>query len=98
MTPSAQQPVVLNPSKLMQAFDITKVPWHYADNVVDLVTGESQNYQQLIKNPKTQERWLLGMCYKLGRLSNGFNGRKDGTQTVHFMNHEEIKTSTWIAQ
>ena len=31
------------------------------------------------------------MCYKLGRLSNGFNGRKDGTQTVHFMNHDEIK-------
>jgi hypothetical protein len=89
--PSARQPVMLNPSELMQAFDITKVPWHYAGNVVDPVTGESQNYQQLIKNPKTQERWSLGMCYELGRLSNGFNGRKDGTQTVHFMTHEEIK-------
>ena len=56
---------MLNPSELMQAFDITEVPWHYAGNVVDPVTGESQNYQQLIKNPKTQERWSLGMCYEL---------------------------------
>ena len=82
---------MLNLSELMQAFDITEVHWNYAGNVVDPVTGESQNYQQLIKNPKTQERWSLGMCYELCRLSNGFNSRKDGTQTVHFMNHDEIK-------
>ena len=66
----------------MQAFDITEVPWHYAGKVFDPFTGESQNYQQLIKNPKTQERWLLIMCYELGLLSNGFNSRKDETQTV----------------
>ena len=47
--PLTRQPVMLNPSELMQAFDITEVPWHYAGNVVDPVTGESQNYQQLIK-------------------------------------------------
>ena len=80
-----------NPSDLMQAFNIAKVPWYYAHNVVDPVTDESQKYQQLIKSSKTQGRWSLGMCYKLGRFSNGFNVRTYGTQTVHFMSHSEIK-------
>ena len=31
------------------------------------------------------------MYYELGRLSQGFWGRKDGTNTCFFMTHDEIK-------
>ena len=31
------------------------------------------------------------MCYELGRLSQGFGGRKDGTNTCFFMTHDEIR-------
>ena len=31
------------------------------------------------------------MCYELGRLSQGFRGRKDGTNNFFFVTHKKIK-------
>ena len=47
-------------------------------------------YSQIINNPVLRVVWLKAMCIELGRLSNGYMDTK-GTQTIHYMTHEEIK-------
>ena len=47
-------------------------------------------YSELINDPVLRFVWIIAMCIEPGRLSNGYKDTK-GTQTVHYMTHEEIK-------
>ena len=47
-------------------------------------------YIHIISNPVLRDVWIKAMCIELGRLYNGYKDTK-GTQTVHYMTHEEIK-------
>ena len=62
-----------------------------ANGVVHPDTKETiTRYSQLINDPVLRVLWLKSMCMELGRLSNGYKDTK-GTQTIHYMTHEEIK-------
>lgn len=65
------------PAKLQkeQVYDGTDVLnlKHVCNSVVHPVTDETiTKYKQLIKNPLTRVVWEHAMCYKLGRLSQGY--------------------------
>ena len=65
----------------------------HVNNVIDEETGESQSYEQLIKNPKTRATWIKSMCKELGRIAQGYKNLENGTNTVFFMTHNEIKNT-----
>eukprot|EP00957_Ditylum_brightwellii_P090189 6868995-Ditylum_brightwellii.AAC.1 len=71
-----------------------KLVWnepHMAYAILNPDTGKVQSYEQLITNPATCERWLLGMCKELGRLAQGYEHHTKGTNTVFFMDKNAIK-------
>ena len=70
----------------------TSRKYNAINNVMDDSTGEMQNYRQLIRGKETRERWLLGMCKELGRLSQGYKNFTEGTNTLNFMTREQIRT------
>ena len=54
-------------------------------------TGENvTSYKALLKIPSLRETWVKAMCKELGNISQGF-GKQEGTNTVKFLTHEEIK-------
>ena len=62
-----------------------------SNGVVHPQTKETiKRYNQLINDPVLRVVWLKSMCIELVRLSNGYKDTK-GTQTIHYMTHEEIK-------
>ena len=64
---------------------------HLLHNVMDDDTGIMRNYRQLITNKDTRETWLLSMCKELGRLSQGYKGHTEGTNTINFMDIDQIR-------
>ena len=54
-------------------------------------TGEMQKYQKLFKQDSTPEIWELAMYKDLGTLSQGYKSLFEGTNTLLFMSHEEIR-------
>ena len=44
---------------------------YYMDNSMYEETGETQNYQKLLKQDSTREIYALAMCKKLETLSQG---------------------------
>ena len=64
---------------------------HFCAGVTHPTTGATiTNYRKLISIPTMKEVWTNAMCKELGNISDGWNETK-GTQTVKFMNHEQIK-------
>ena len=63
---------------------------HQALSVIHPETGKVCQYKDLIQDPKTCNLWLEAMCRELSRLADGWNDI-EGTQTIRFMNHDEIK-------
>eukprot|EP00956_Cyclotella_meneghiniana_P026599 scaffold57893_cov25-Cyclotella_meneghiniana.AAC.1 len=66
---------------------------HLANPVVHPVTGVTINkYEKLANDPVTQEVWTTAFGKELGGLAQGDNKTgAAGTNTVFFMNHDEIK-------
>lgn len=62
-----------------------------ANGVVHPVTGETiTKHKQLMEDPLLQKMWQEAMCRELGRSSQGC-ADVEGTNTVHFLTHEEIR-------
>ena len=73
--------------KEVEQTDIEQV----ANGVVHPITKETiTKYKKLINDPITREVWIKAMAKELGRLAQGYGDTK-GTNTVEFMDHEEIK-------
>ena len=73
-------------------------PTEYANAVTDPTTGEQLEYRQLITNPRTKDVWLHSSANEFGRLAQGVGGRIQGTNTIHFIRHDEVpndKTATY---
>lgn len=68
-------------------------PEHFAMPVVHPVTGETiDKYDKLARDPLLQETWTTAFGKELGGLAQGDNKTgAAGTNTIFFMNHEEIK-------
>jgi hypothetical protein len=63
----------------------------YANAVVHPVTKETiTKYDKLAKDPITKDVWTEAFCKELGRLAQGWK-ETEGTQTLFFMTHDEIK-------
>jgi hypothetical protein len=55
------------------------------------VTKETiTKYDKLAKDPVTRDMWTEAFCKELGRLAQGWK-ETEGTQTLFFMTHDEIK-------
>eukprot|EP00957_Ditylum_brightwellii_P188601 14358062-Ditylum_brightwellii.AAC.1 len=64
-------------------------PFH-TNLVLHPETGKSMSYVESITNPLTKERWTNAACKELGRLAQGWEGKK-GTDTIEFLRKEKIK-------
>eukprot|EP00804_Cyclotella_cryptica_P024309 CCRYP_020871-RA/>CCRYP_020871-RA protein AED:0.34 eAED:0.32 QI:0/0/0/1/1/1/2/0/475 len=61
------------------------------NGVVHPITKETiTKYEKLANDPILQTVWKKAMCKELGRLAQGWDGRR-GTDTIFFMSHDEIK-------
>jgi hypothetical protein len=49
------------------------------------------SYDDLVRDPATQKLWSGAMTKELARLSQGIDGLTEGTNTVFYLSHEEIK-------
>jgi hypothetical protein len=65
---------------------------HYAQPVLDPVSGRSLEYKHLCKHkdPTIKKTWESAMCNELGRLSQGFKNRVQYTNCLNFISHSEI--------
>ena len=63
--------------------DVTDhVPPHHANAVIDDVTGKELNYRALIQHPIHKNTWLRSGANEFGRLFQGIDANKDGTQRI----------------
>ena len=64
---------------------------HICNGVVHPVTKETiTKYKKLANDPLLQTVWTKAMCKELRRLAQGWDG-SNGTDTIFFMSHDEIK-------
>jgi len=62
----------------------------FCGGVTHPYTGETiTSYKKLLQIPSLHDTWTKAMCKELGNISQGF-GNEKGTNTVHFMTHQEI--------
>ena len=70
-----------------------------ANAVVDPITGNLEEYSQLITKPNGAE-WIQGMANEFGRLTKGvLPNMKSGTETMRFIAHSDMpknKTATYM--
>ena len=57
---------------------------------MDNETGELMEYRHLMKSPNYREVWGKSSRNKIGRLAQGMPGRVEGTDTMFFINKEEV--------
>ena len=61
-----------------------------ANAIVDDETGKELNYRQLSKHPKYQKIWKKYFSNKLGRLSQGAEGKVEGTYIMLFVSQDQV--------
>ena len=47
------------------------------------------------QKPKLREQWGYSFGNKIGRLAQGMSGRNTGTNTIYFINKNEIPENRW---
>ena len=62
---------------------------HGANTIVDVETGKSLEYRQLMRDPEHKLIWNNSMSNQIGRLAQG-NSRVQGTNTMFFITYENI--------
>jgi len=70
-----------------------KFPMEMLNAVLDEDTGELLEYRHLMRNPKYRELWGKSYGDELGRLAQGMPGRVEGTNTIFFINKEDVPTA-----
>jgi hypothetical protein len=67
------------------------MPKGFANGVICPITGQNQEYRQLIQGPE-KDKWIQGCTNELGRLLLGIDPLKDGpsgTDTIQFIRHTD---------
>jgi hypothetical protein len=65
-----------------------------ANAVLHPTTGKAMSYKQLMKDPLTKAMWIRAMTTelaRLARLAQGMDGITEGTDTIFYFSHDEIK-------
>jgi hypothetical protein len=69
----------------------TKEPaTQWANAIIDPDTGASMEYRHLLKSPKHCKAWTHSFANELGRLAQGVGGRQVGTNTIFYIQHNQI--------
>lgn len=63
---------------------------HSANAIIHPVTGQQMQYKQLITTPETERTWTHSFTNELGRLAQGADNDGSGTNTIQFINHNQI--------
>ena len=61
-----------------------------AQLIHDKETGEYLNYRQLLKDPKHAKVWVHSAANEFGRLAQGVGTRIKGTNTIHFIQKNQV--------
>ena len=61
-----------------------------ANPVLDYETGNLLEYRQLLRHPKYSKDWNISAANEFGRLAQGDGGQIKGTNTIHFIQKDEI--------
>ena len=72
-----------------------RYPPQMLNAVLNNETGEMMEYRHLMANPKYKETWQKAYGKELGRLAQGMPGRVEGTNTIYFINKNEIPQDRW---
>ena len=67
----------------------------FAGSVLDAETGELLEYRYLIKRPKYKDDWGYSFGNEIGRLAQGMPGRVEGTNTIFFINRDDVPPDRW---
>ena len=57
--------------------------------------GELLEYRHLIKRPKYKDDWGYSFGNEIGRLAQGMPGRNNGTNTLFFIDRNEVPADRW---
>ena len=66
------------------------IPTHWANAIIDPISGASMEYRHLIKSPKHKVPWNTSFSNELGRLAQGVSDRIKGTNTIYFIGYTLI--------
>ena len=66
------------------------IPYHWANAIIDPISGASMEYRHLVKIPKHRVRWITSFSKELGRLAQGVGDRIMGTNTIYFIDYALI--------
>ncbi len=70
-----------------------KIPMTWLCEMANSVLGEKGElleYQHLISNPKTKEDWGHSYGNEIGRLAQGMPGWNTGTNTIFFIQRDQV--------
>ena len=73
-----------------QAYSGINIPTHWANAIIDPISGASMKYTHLIKSPKHRVTWTTSFSNKLGRMAQGVGNRIKGTNTIYFIDYALI--------
>ena len=68
---------------------------NFEGSVLDGDTGELLEYWHLIKRPKYKDDWGYSFGNEIGRLAQGMPGRNNGTNTLFFIDRNEVPADRW---
>ena len=68
-----------------QANSGINIPTHWANAIIDPISGASMEYRHLIKSPKHKAPWTTSFSNELSRLTQGVGDRIKGTNTIYFI-------------
>ena len=70
-------------------------PLEMLNAVLNEETGETMEYQQLMKSPKYRNLYNNSYSKELGRLAQGIPDVVKGTNTILFINKADVPAERW---
>ena len=67
----------------------------FANEIFDEDSGKMLKYRKLITHPKHKEVWFHSSANEFGRLAQGVGGRIKGTDTIFFINKDQVPADRW---
>ena len=65
-----------------QANNGINIPTHWANTIIDPISGAIMEYRHLIKRTKHKAHWTTSFYKKLGRLAQGVGDRIKDTKKI----------------
>ena len=63
--------------------------------VLDKDTGEFMEYRKLMRKPKYRQLYRNYYSKEIGRLAQGMTGLVEGTNTMFFIDNQDIPVDRW---